>query len=156
MLNTILPLEANNNYQGAKIAMWFFIVFVCLMTWRSIIHMLFEEYGMHGIANLKVLTGDPDPMPLIYMFFSIWGLAQLIFCAVCWIVIFRYRSLIPLIYLFWILEWGTRTFLYPIMTGDLIAAGEYSNGPTPGHVLAPYVTIILLAMFFLSTRQKNN
>ena len=156
MLNTILPLEANNNYQGAKIAMWFFIVFVCLMTWRSIIHMLFEEYGMHGIANLKVLTGDPDPMPLIYMFFSIWGLAQLIFCAVCWIVIFRYRSLIPLMYLFWILEWGTRTFLYPIMTGDLIAAGEYSNGPTPGYVLAPYVTIILLAMFFLSTRQKNN
>jgi hypothetical protein len=156
MLNTILPLEANNNYQGAKIAMWFFIVFVCLMTWRSVIHMLFEEYGMHGIANLKVLTGDPDPMPLIYMFFSIWGLAQLLFCAVCWIAIFRYRSLIPLMYLFWILEWGTRTFLYPIMTGDLIAAGEYSNGPTLGHVAAPYVTIILLAMFFLSTRQKNN
>ena len=44
------------------------------MTWRSIIHMLFEKFGMHDIANLVVLSGDPDPMPLIYMFFSLWGI----------------------------------------------------------------------------------
>ena len=40
------------------------------MTWRSVIHMSFEEFGLHGIANVKVLTGTPDPMPLIYAFFS--------------------------------------------------------------------------------------
>ena len=94
----LLPSPADNIYKGNKIAQWFFIAFVCLMTWRSIIHMVFEKYGMHEIANLVVLSGDPDPMPLIYMFFSLWGFAQLIFCGVCWIVIFRYKSLICLLY----------------------------------------------------------
>ena len=35
--------------------------------------MFFEEFGAHGIANLIVLSGDPDPMPLIYSFFSLYA-----------------------------------------------------------------------------------
>ena len=111
----LLPSPADNEYRGNKAALWFFIAFVCLMTWRSIIHMFFEEYGAHGIANIIVLTGDPDPMPLLYMFFSLWGFAELIFCGLCWIVIFRYKSLISLMYVFWLIEWSGRLFLYPLI-----------------------------------------
>ena len=58
----------------------------------------------HKNKSVKfVLTGDPDPMPVIYRFFSLWGNAQLMFCLVCWVVIFRYKSLIPLMSLFWVL-----------------------------------------------------
>ena len=156
MLNfNLLPENANNLYKGSRVSLWFFIAFVCLMTWRSTIHMFFQEYGMHTIANLKLLTGDPDPMPLIYMFFSLWGFAQLIFCAVCWVIIFRYKSLIPLMYLLWILEWGIRTFLYPVMSGDLTASIIYSDGVTPGAVGAPYVTVLLLIFFVLSLKKRN-
>jgi hypothetical protein len=35
--------------------------------------MLFESWGLHGIANFVVLTGDPDPMPVIYRFFFFMG-----------------------------------------------------------------------------------
>jgi len=38
--------------------------------------MLFESFGLHGIANSIVLTGDPDPMPVIYQFFSMRGSAE--------------------------------------------------------------------------------
>ena len=109
----LLPTPADNKYRGNKAAFWFFIAFVCLMTWRSIIHMLFEEYGAHGIANIIVLTGDPDPMPLLYMFFSLWGFAQLIFCGLCWIVIFRYRSLISLMYCILVNRMERQTVLIP-------------------------------------------
>ena len=103
-LNKIFPENANNNYSGNRIALWALILFLALMTWRSAIHMFFEPFGLHEIANIVVLTGDPDPMPLIYRFFSIWGFAQLIFCIACWIAIIKYRSFIPLMYLFWIFE----------------------------------------------------
>ena len=152
----LLPTPADNQYRGSKVAFWFFIAFVCLMTWRSIIHMFFEEYGMHGIANLIILSGEPDPMPLIYMFFSLWGFAQVIFCGVSWIVIFRYRALIPLMYLFWLIEWSGRLFLYPLLGKSVLASGIYSSGNTPGVEGAPYVTVLLILLLLLSMREQKN
>ena len=151
----LLPSPADNIYRGNKIALWFFIAFVCLMTWRSIIHMLFEKFGMHEIANLAVLSGDPDPMPLIYMFFSLWGFAQLIFCGVCWIVIFRYKSLIPLMLVFWLIEWSGRLFLYPFIRRAIVCSGIYSTWDKPSIKNAPNVTILLVIFLILSKKKKK-
>ena len=151
----LLPKTANNEFEGNKIALWGFILFTALMTWRSIIHMFFEEYGMHEIANLIILSGEPDPMPLIYMFFSLWGFAQVIFCGVSWIVIFRYRALIPLMYLFWLIEWSGRLFLYTLLGKSVLASGIYSSGNTPGVEGAPYVTVLLILLLLLSMREQN-
>ena len=137
----LLPSPADNIYRGSRIAFWFFIAFVCLMTWRSVIHMFFEEYGMHSIANFIALSGDPDPMPLIYMFFSLWGLAQLIFCGICWVVILRYKSLIPLMFIFWLVEWSIRLFVYPVMEKSVVDDGIYTNGMTPGASGAHYISV---------------
>ena len=67
----LFPSPADNIYKGNKAGLWFFIAFVCLMTWRSILHTFFEKYGVHEIANFIVLSGEPDPMPLVYLFFSL-------------------------------------------------------------------------------------
>jgi len=147
---------ADNNFNGHKIALWGFILFTLLMTWRSILHMLFEKYGFHEIANFLPIEGDPDPMLLIYRFFSLWGFVQLIFCLVCWVVIFRYRALIPLMYLLWLFEWGFRTFGYPLIREDITIQGIYTLGATPGEVGAPYATFLLIILFSLSLVQKNN
>ena len=79
----VLPKSADNDFRGYKIAFWGFVLFTILMTWRSIIHMLFEQYGFHEIGSFVAISGEPDPMPLIYRFFSLWGFAQLIFWLVC-------------------------------------------------------------------------
>ena len=50
--NKILPENANNNYSGSRIAFWMLIAVLALMTWRSIIHMFFEPFGLHEIAKL--------------------------------------------------------------------------------------------------------
>tara|TARA_Y100000817_G_C16347566_1_gene320072 strand:- start:79 stop:420 length:342 start_codon:yes stop_codon:yes gene_type:complete len=113
--------------------------------------MSFEEFGLHGIANVKVLTGNPDPMPLIYAFFSVWGLIQLIFCAFAWIVIIRYRSLTPLIILAFLIEWSVRVFTSSAVVNNPI----YSDGITPGMVYAPYMTLFLLILFIFSLIKKN-
>ena len=150
----LLPQSVNNEFQGSKIALWGFIAFVTLMTWRSIIHMFFEQYGFHSIANFIVFNGDPDPNLVIYRFFSLWGLEQLIICIICWIVIFKYRSLIPLMYLFWILEWGVRIFYYPHFKQE-IDPNLYTTGVTPGIEGAPYVFIMLLVLFLLSIKSSS-
>ena len=150
----LLPSTADNTYRGSRLALWFFIAFVCLMTWRSVIHMFFEQYGIHDIANFIVLSGDPDPMPLIYMFFSLWGLAQLIFCGMSWVVILRYKSLIPLMFIFCLTEWSVRLFVYPFMEKSVVDGGIYTSGMTPGAAGAPYVVFLLIIFLILSTREK--
>jgi len=151
----ILPKSANNNFQGHKVALWGFVLFTILMTWRSIVHMLFEQYGFHEIGSFVVISGDPDPMLLIYRFFSLWGFAQLIFCLVCWIVIYQYRALIPLMYLIWLFEWSFRTFGYPLIRDEIAVQGLYTNSITPGASFAPYATILLIILFGLSLLQKK-
>jgi hypothetical protein len=151
----VLPKVANNELDSPKIAVWGFILFTALMTWRSIIHMLFESYGFHGIANFVVLTGEPDPMPIIYRFFSLWGSAQLIFCLVCWVVILKYKSLIPLMSAFWALDWGQRLFLYPLIREDITSIGEYTTNITPGVDLAPLPFVIAVAVFLISIANKK-
>jgi len=155
ILNKIFPATADNHFKGYKISLWGFIAFMILMTWRSIIHMLFEQHGIHEIANVSVISGDPDPMLVIYRFFSLWGFAQLIFCLVCWVVIFRYRSLIPFMYLLWLFEWSFRTFGYPLIREDIALQGIYTVGVTPGVVGAPFITFILVILFILSLIQKK-
>ncbi len=151
----ILPKTVTNELDSPKIAVWGFILFTVLMTWRSIIHMLFESYGFHEIANFVVLTGDPDPMPLIYRFFSLWGNAQLMFCLVCWVVVFRYRSLIPLMCLFWIFEWGFRVFGYPLIREEIAIEGIYTSSVTPGVSYAFLPALIAIILFGLSILDKK-
>ena len=111
---------------------------------------------MHDIANFIVLSGDPDPMPLIYMFFSLWGLAQLIFCGMSWVVILRYKSLIPLMFIFWLTEWSVRLFVYPFIEKSVVDGGIYTSGMTPGAAGSPYVVFLLIIFLILSTREKVN
>ncbi|MBR51063.1 MAG: hypothetical protein CMD58_00930 [Gammaproteobacteria bacterium] len=157
MLNfsKVFPEIVNNQLHSPKAALWIFILFTALMTWRSIIHMFFESFGFQNIANFVVLSGDPDPMPIIYRFFSLWGSAQLLFCLFCWIVIFKYKSLIPLMSVFWMLDWGQRLFIYPFIRMDIFATGEYTNGLTPGVDLAPIVFAITVVMFLVSITNKK-
>tara|TARA_B100001559_G_scaffold3274_1_gene2750 strand:+ start:24423 stop:24878 length:456 start_codon:yes stop_codon:yes gene_type:complete len=151
MFQMLFPNSADNNYQGYKLVLYAFIPFLLLMTWRSIIHMSFEEFGLHDIANVKVLSGNPDPMPLIYAFFSAWGLIQLIFCAFAWIVVIRYQSLLPLIILAFLVEWSVRVLNSSPIVNDPI----YSDGITPGMIYAPYMTLFLLFLFIFSLVKKN-
>ena len=151
----ILPKSADNNFKGHKLALWGFVLFTILMTWRSIIHMLFEQYGFHEIGSFVAISGEPDPMPLIYRFFSLWGFAQLIFCFVCWIVIFRYRSLIPLMYIFWLFEWGFRLFGYPLIKEEIAIQGLYTTNITPGVYYAHLAALILIILFGLSILDRK-
>ena len=117
--------------------------------------MLFEQYGFHEIGSFVAISGEPDPMPLIYRFFSLWGFAQLIFCFVCWIVIFRYKSLIPLMYMIWLFEWGFRTFGYPLIKDQIAVQELYTNGITPGVSYTQYATFLLIILFGLSILDRK-
>ena len=151
----LLPAQADNVYSGSKLALPMFVFFLCVMTWRSFIHMFFERYGLHEIANFVILTGHPDPNPVVYRFFSLWGFQQLIFCFMSWLIVWRYRSLMALVCGLWIVEWGVRIFYYPNFKNDLNLA-IYASQTPPGIEWAYFVLCFLIVTFFLMIKMNDH
>ena len=151
----LLPAQADNVYSGSKLALPMFVFFLCVMTWRSFIHMFFERYGLHEIANFVILSGHPDPNPVVYRFFSLWGFQQLIFCFMSWLIVWRYRSLMALVCGLWIVEWGVRIFYYPNFKNDLNLA-IYASETPPGIELAYFVLCFLIVTFLLMIKMNDH
>tara|TARA_B110001454_G_scaffold210880_1_gene225901 strand:+ start:70 stop:255 length:186 start_codon:yes stop_codon:yes gene_type:complete len=57
-------------------------------------------------------------------------------------------------YVFWLIEWSGKLFLYPLLEKNLISTGIYTTGITPGAEGAPYVTILMFIFLILSMKQK--
>ena len=153
MFAMLFPKIADNNYLGSRLVVYIFIPFLLLMTWRSIIHLFYAEFGLHGIANMIVIDGSPDPMPVIYAFFSLWGLIQLLFCAFAWVILFRYKSLLPFNILVFLIEWSARVIND---SNSHLKFAEYKTGTTPGIESAPYVTVFLLILFITSLLNRKS
>jgi hypothetical protein len=153
LIDKILPSEANNKYLGNRIALFGLIFTTCLMTLRSCVHLLCQDAGLNSIGSFIIFEGIPDPNQMIYMLGSVWGLQQLIFCLVNIAVLFRYRNLIPLMYILWLVEWLAR----PLLVGFLHPLDEqYFTGTTPGIVVVPFAIGFLTIMLILSLKSSKH
>ena len=56
---SLLPTEANNNYQGLKFALWFFYLYLALVAFRSFTHMFAQDAGLNSIASIIILPLVP-------------------------------------------------------------------------------------------------
>ena len=153
LLKKIFP-DDPTSYNGSNLAFYGLILFTGLLIWRSSIHFLFWEFGLNDIANIKTLVGTPDPMTLIYLFFSLWGLEQVIRTFLTILVLFKYTGLIPLMLLINIFEWGMRG-IYPFTDYFPSISSEYTNGMTPGIEGLPYILFFLVTIFILSLKSKE-
>jgi len=138
LIDKILPSAANNNYLGNRIALFGLICTTCLMTWRSFVHLLYQDAGLNSIGSFIIFEGIPDPK---------------IFCLVNIAVLFRYRNLIPLMYILWLVEWLAR----PLLVGFLHPLDEqYFTGTTPGIVVVPFAIGFLTIMLILSLKSSKH
>ena len=153
MLQRIIPNQADNNYRGSPIAFYGMIPFFLLMIFSTYMHFLQPEFAAHQIATIVVFEGQPDPNRIIYMLFSLWGAQQVAFCFVNAVVLYKYRNLIPMMYILWIFIWAVR----PLVINPLFGmAPEHTSGVTPGKVAVPYMILYLLIMLVLSLRQAED
>ena len=103
-LEALFPRHANNDYCGGPVAFWGFCLLTAINLFRSTVHFLKDDSGVNSIASIIVFPGTPDPNNVIYMFSSVGGLHQMIFTLLSLVVLWRYRSLIPMMLAFLFVE----------------------------------------------------
>ena len=87
----LLP-RVDEGYSGPKASLYFLVLVAATGVVRSVIHMLAADGGAQSIAGLAVgVEGGPN----IVAIFGQWGASQLILALLMWLVILRYRFLVP-------------------------------------------------------------
>jgi hypothetical protein len=148
MISKLLPETINNEYRGQKIALLFLWPLTALLIWRSQHHMLAPDGGAQSIGSIPLDQWSDGASQTVIAIFALWGLSQLIIALMQLIVLLRYKSLVPFIYLVLIVEQAGRLFIFnwkPTVTA----------GTAPAGMIAVPLMIIILVMFGLSLWQRN-
>ncbi|MDE2892901.1 MAG: hypothetical protein OXN86_10410 [Chloroflexota bacterium] len=99
-LSAILPEDACT-YRGDRWVSIFIVLLTIVATLRSVIHIARHDGGAASIAGIDIeVEGGQN----IVAIFAQWGLVQLLQASLGWVVVCRYRGLIPLILLISLLE----------------------------------------------------
>lgn len=147
LIEKLLPREANNDYRGSPVALYAFVVLALVMAGRSLIHFFKEDSGVNSIATIVTFPGDPDPNQVIYMFSALWGSQQTLLVLLYAVVLFRYRNLLPLMYVVMFLEFSFRLVvgaIHPLSTDHFLRTPPGAIINVPG--LAITATLLLLSL----------
>lgn len=145
----LLPTKITNQYSGNKIALYFFVAIVSITIVRSLIHIFSFDGGSQSIAGFPLDNFPQEAGSIIILMFCLWGISQLIIGIIYLIVLIRYKSLLPLMYVLLFIEYTSR-----LLAGFLKHAS--STHLVPG-VVGDYIMIPLtLLMFILSMRTVKN
>jgi len=148
MLEKVLPKTVDNTYKGNRIALYFFYLLTVVTVVRSLIHTLSADGGAQSIATIPLDSYSAQASQTVILIFALWGLAQLIMGIFYIIVAFRYKSLIPLMYVFIFFEYTMRlilAFMKPIIT-ESTAPGAIGN-----LILIP----LAIVLFLLSIKENK-
>ncbi|WP_040339502.1 hypothetical protein [Candidatus Blastococcus massiliensis] len=88
----LLPRQAGE-YRGARWAVVVLLLYNVVATGRSLVHVFLGDSGAGSIATIDVdVEGGSDVVALL----GHWGGAQLSMAVLVWVVLARYRGLVPM------------------------------------------------------------
>lgn len=104
MLNQLLPPQLDNVYRGYKMALWL-LALVLLQKIAMCLNILFNgAYVATTADGIPLGTFPAAAAQTVLAFFALWGLDHLMISLLCILVLVRYRSMVPLMYVLLVLE----------------------------------------------------
>ena len=146
-MNYLFPNLIDNEYKGKKIPLFFFYLLIPVTIIRSLVHIFKADGGAQSIANIPLHLYSEQASDTIVHLFSEWGLSQLLFGVLYIVVLIKYKSLIPLMYLFMVLEYSTRLFLAFYKPFVL-------EGYAPGGIANYFLVPLFVVLFILSLKKQ--
>jgi hypothetical protein len=136
----LLPDNARE-YDGCGFVVVILMILAAVSTARSLLHILLPDGGSTSIAGIVAGVGGAGP--LIFAF--AWaGIYQLIWAGVQWVILLRYRGLVPLLSLLLLFEQAA-LFVLPYWKPTM--SGHTSHIPPEAignKVLLPLMVVIFV------------
>ena len=143
MLRTLFP-AAGQPYPGGRGPGFFLVLITAISTARSLVHLLAPDGGAGSIAGINLgVAGGAN----IVAVFGQWGASQLVLALLQWLVVLRYRFLVPAMLVVLVLEQLLR-----LLAGRLKPL--QIDTPPPG-AYGTYV-VLALGLVFLALAVRNS
>jgi hypothetical protein len=133
----LLPARADNSIRGMKLPVYVFTLIAVVSTIRSFIHLLAPDGGAGSVAGMDLSAGAPG----IIFAFGLWGSAQLIYGVIQLGVAFRYRALVPFMYVLLIFETLLRELVGHIKP---VTFAHRPPGAIGNYVILPLAAVMLV------------
>jgi hypothetical protein len=138
-VSRVLPPDPGT-YHGPGIALWATVAYLTLITVRSGIHLLSADGGAESIATIDTTVAGGDNIIAV---FGQWGATQLLLALLLWVLVLRYRGLLPLVLVVLLVEPFLRALagqLKPIET----------MGTAPGAALNWVIVPVIALLLYLA------
>lgn len=144
----LFPKRVDNTHNCGKLPVITFILLTLLSLSRSLIHIFSADGGAASIAGMDLNVSGAES---IIFAFGLWGSSQLLLAMIQLIVVFRYRSLIPLMYLLIMIE-----VLLRILIGIIkpVAFTQTPPGAIGNWFLLPLAAVMLGLCFIRPKLEK--
>lgn len=152
-LERFFPKRADNGYAGHRLAAWMLVLYAVKSLVSAAIHMFAADGGAQSIASVALDRFTAEGADSVITMFGLWGLEQLVVGLIAVAVLLRYRSLIPMMSLAYVIEYAGR-MASPLYTPGL-ATVHAPPGATADKLLLP-LALIMLALSLLRPKGKRH
>jgi hypothetical protein len=143
--------ENAREYRGYGFVVVILVALTVVSTGRSLVHILVPDGGSASIAGIVSNPGSSSP--LIFAF--AWaGIYQIIWAAVQWTVLLRYRGLVPLISLLMLVEQAA-LFLLPHFKPIASTSLTHTPPEAIGNKILLPLMVIVFVVSLIPKRQKG-
>jgi hypothetical protein len=115
MLNHLLPRHADNTYRGHKVALWLFGLVVSLRVVMGFNSMLNARYVASSADGIPLDTFPPAAAQTAVSLFALLGLSNLVIALLGVLVLVRYRTLVPFMFVLLLLHHLARQLIFAML-----------------------------------------
>jgi hypothetical protein len=147
----LFPEQLDNDYQGHRVAIWVFGLITLITTLRSLVHIFAPDGGAQSIATIPLDQMTAGGSEGVITTFALWGLSQLLLAFLYMATLFRYRALLPLMWLLFVVEYvgrfligvwkpvlfvdtppgATANLVFPVLGAIMLVLALRPRGPEP-------------------------
>ncbi|MFQ5745471.1 MAG: hypothetical protein ACE5HV_18105 [Acidobacteriota bacterium] len=142
--STGLP-DKRNEYAGSELSLYALVLLGCMFSFRGSVHYFAPDGGSGIIAGIPLETYPAGAVQTIINGFGVYGIGHLMEAVIVWLVVFRYRSLIPITYAFIVCSQILGVVLISLKPLPVVPPGQIGV-----YVLLPVTSLL----FLLSVRKS--
>ncbi len=152
MLSRIFPMQIDNAYRGSRLAIWIFVPVVLVNMIMGANSMINTRDVIQGADGIPLDSFGPVAARIIVASFKSWGLGHFLLASLGLLALIRYRAMLPLAYLVFILEnCGRKVLQHANPLRIFTSSGE----PAIGAMINLALLTALLVGFALSLGGKR-